>query len=278
MFAVFMINRIFTDKVFLDQDQYNYDDKGAGMSEANLLKQRDGIRAFVDDIFSKFEQEHKDFKHKNYLDIQDPRQRKFEMPKIRSRIHNSYMFTKPQPPTADSNTESDKSREAYEITMPFEMIYLMERIVEVLKEKYRNESRSFLMHSRILELLFEEVFEIIKNYQHSLIPYVKEMESFKKIKHDMKKFHLNNLYNIFEVFISSIGYRDPFQDDDIFGPLFEEINNQLKREARDRIECIYSKFTKMIKGYKPELDLFKKLVVHSFDHQGVRMNVTLGKF
>ncbi|CAI2377915.1 unnamed protein product [Moneuplotes crassus] len=268
--CVYMINRVFTDKAFLDQDDYGADDNNNVQNEASMLKRRDGILAFVDDLFKKFRED--------TLDVPDPSQRKFEMPKINSRIYNAYEFKKSSKNKEEIKGEDNK--EAYEATMPYEMIYFIQKIVEILKLRYPNESKGYIMYSKVLELFFEDIMDILRDFKIQLTPYVRDMDSFRKIKADLQKFHLYNLENIFEVFISTIGYRDPFEKVDYhpYKDLFEEVKSSLKREARSRIDDLYFNFVDKIKGYKPELDLFKKLVVHSFDHKGVKINVSIDKF
>jgi len=202
------------------------------------------------------------------LDIDDPAQRKFEMPRILSRTQNIFNFKQ--------DPEDPQNMEAYEAILPLEITNFLESSVEILKKNFPSESRYYLIYSKMLELIFEEVMETIENYKLNLIPYIKQMEGFGKIKQDLHKNHLHNLRNIFELFISIISFRDPFQDSELFGQLFEEVSNEIKRDARSKIELLYFKFIERTRGYKPELLLFQKLVIHSFDHKQIKINISVG--
>lgn len=269
--SIYIINRVMSHKTIPDSDEQHYmafdiqfesetSQKIAQANEAHLdgylEKRKNDLLEFVTQFFDKLVND--------ILDIDDPKQRRFEL-----KIFNG----KDEEPLDQAKDEA-----LYVPTLPPEMQYFLFKAMETMKRQYINESRYFLMHSKLLELVFCHISDVIENYQMHLLPYVKRMDFLKKLKDEMSKFHIYNFRNACEVILSYISHRDAFPDREIQSSIFDELNVELKRESRNTIETVFKSLVLGVESYRPEFACFQNLIAHSYQHEGIHMNLGIENF
>lgn len=158
-----------------------------------------------------------------------------------------------------------------------EVEYFLYKISETIRNRFHNDQRNITIYSKILELLFKDVFTIINNFSMHLTPYL----DYKKVKNTSKmklmlKNHDVNLSNILEVFRGYIiGDQILSKGSDRNEIVINELNIEVQRSSQMKLERIFLKIIGNGKNYKPDFSCFENLINHSYQSEGAALILNL---
>lgn len=112
-----------------------------------------------------------------------------------------------------------------EIQLSQEMGNFLKEVVSIIRRRYKNETRLYLIYSKTLEPLFQEVREIILNFRFHLLPYVSDIRKLNELKNLIDDVHKVNLNNILDAFESYVGNKNMFVEQEYHKDLFESLNS-----------------------------------------------------
>ena len=165
------------------------------------------------------------------------------------------------------------------------MKYLIYELYKTINENLSQSHNSYKIYCMLTELIFEDVGEVLDKFNKNLIAYINnEEKDIKWLKDKIENVHRVNIKNIVKVFRGYIipgenAFNEAEADrEDLIRAIIKELNIEISRESQSHIENVFMKLFGEGKVHRPDFSWFKKLVKHSYRHEGAYLTVNIQDF